>query len=346
VRAPPRPALRTGLLALAGAWAAAGCGEEAAPTRTAQTEQPGPQTAARADPGGRSVVATVNGEPIYGDCVATQASAAGLDRDAALAQCIDFELMAQEAARRGLLADLEVMETRRVEMVRALVEAEFAPTLDDPSDVPAADLHWLWDSQLSRRYNRPELRRATYCRVPLESDAAADGPEAIRARELADEMHAALSGLRGLGAELFPAMCWMASGGREVKTTATPTRPFTREGHYPGGVYAATFAEAAFSVGEVGRVSRPTRTSWGWDLVLVTEIAPALTRTFEEAEPEMREMLVTRPETAEYRRRKFQAWIDRYLGPARIELHLENLPDDQALARSAAPEPGTEEADR
>ncbi len=333
----PSPArLRVAVAALAG-WAAA-CGGDREPPR----QQPATlEVATRADPAGRTPVATVNGEPIYGDCVAAQAGARGIDREAALAQCIDFELMAQEARRRGLLADPDVLETRRTEIVRALVESEFAPTLDDPTDVPAADVHWLWDTQLSRRYNRPERRRATYCRAPFPQDAPAGSPEDVEARALAEKLHAALDAMRELEPARFAALCWMAAGGREVKTTPVVTRAFSRDGRHEAGAYAPAFAGAAFTVAKVGGVSRPTRTNWGWDVVLLTEILPVESRTFEEAEPEIREMLVRDKEAAGYRDRKFQSWIAPYLTRAQVEVHPENLPDDQTLARTAAPsEPG------
>jgi hypothetical protein len=329
--------LRAGRPALVAALAALSCGE---PERTEAppTAQPArPAVATRADPAGRAVVATVNGEPVYGDCVATQAQATGVDVDAALDQCIAFELLAQEAVRRGLAADGDVLEARRTEMVRALVDAEFAHTLDDPSDVADAELRWLWDTQLSRRYNRPELRRATYCRAPLAADAPVDGAEHRQARELADRLHAALSTMRDLEPARFAALCWMAAGGQLVKTTAAPTRQFARDGRYDGGAYAAQFAGAAFSVAQVGQVSVPTRTSWGWDVVLVTEIRPPESATLEQAEPEIRDQLIHRPETAEYRLRKFRAWIGRYLAAARVELFPDNLPVDHALAQRGEP---------
>ena len=314
--------------------AALACGEPERPAAPPPvTVQP---VATRADPAGRDVVATVNGEPIYADCVATQMTA-GSDVDAALDQCVAFELLAQEAIRRGMAADGEVLASRRTEMVRALVDSEFAHTLDDPSDVAENELRWLWDTQLSRRFNRPELRRATYCRAPVASSAAPGGPEHREARKLAEELHAALSAMRGLEPQRFAALCWMAAGGRLVKTTAIPTRPFSKDGRYESGAYAAPFADAAFSVGQVGHVSAPTRTSWGWDVVLVTEILPPEKATLEQAAPEIREQLIHRPETAEYRLRKFRAWIGRYLAAARVQTFPDNLPADHALARRGEP---------
>jgi len=330
----PRAATRTLLAAAALAWS---CGEpapdRAPPSRAAPV-------ATRADPAGRTAVATVNGEPIYGDCVATQAAAEGIDRETALARCVDFELLAQEAARRGLIADRDVLEVRRTEMVRALVEADFAPTLDEPSDVPIADVRWLWDTQLARRYNRPELRRATYCRAPVAKGAAADGPEDQQARKLAQRLFAELDRMRGLDAARFAELCTSLAGDEKVDTTKSATRGFSREGRHEGGAYAASFAQAAFSVAAAGQVSSPTRTQWGWDLVLVTEILPAESRSFEQAGPEIRDKRIHLPETAEYRQRKFMTWLAPLMKATRIEVFADRLPEDQALAHTAAPPAG------
>lgn len=323
---------RAALLLAAAAAACGGRDAEPPPSRP-----PPVAVATRAEAGGRLQVALVNGEPVFADCVEAQMAADGLDARAALDRCIDFEILAQEAVRRGLLADPDVLAARRTEMARALVEAEFAPTLDEPSDVPAADLRWLWDTQLARRYNRPELRRATYCRVPTDKSATPGSPADVEARKLAEELHAALGRMRGLEPGSFAALCAMSAGGRLVNTTAVPTSPFSREGRHAGGFYAASFADAAFAIRAPGQISPPTRTSWGWDILFLTELAPAESRTLAEAEPEIREMLLERPETAEYRRRKFDAWIQRYVAAARIRLHVDNLPAGEALARGARP---------
>jgi hypothetical protein len=129
----------------------------------------------------------------------------------------------------------------------------------------------------------------------------------------------------------------MTAGGHEVKTTAAPTNPFDSKGRHQTGYYAVPFAEAAFTIAEVAGISRPTRTSWGWDILLLTEIVPAESRSFADAEQEIREILVRRPEAAEYRQRRFEVWIRRTLAAARVELFPDNLPDEQALARSAGP---------
>ena len=286
--------------------------------------------ALRAAAAGRTVVARVNGEPIYDDCVARQAGT-GEDLQAALDDCVGFELLAQEALRRGYLDAPEVSDARRREMVRGLIAAEFSPTLDDPSDIPAADIQWLWDTQLKSSYNKPERRRATYCRVGVKKKTPRGGERDLKAKAYAEQIHRAMQGLT-FTPELLAFTCHLASGGRKVRTTTQETEPFADNGGYGGGRYAREFAAAAFSVDKVGHVSQPTRTEWGWDIVLLTDIRPPETTSFAEAEPEIREMLLRSPSTAEYRVKKFLAWFQRYGAGARVELHPEALPDEGALA--------------
>jgi hypothetical protein len=285
--------------------------------------------ALRAAAAGRQVVARVDGEPVYDDCVARQA-AAPKDLRSALDDCIRFELLAQEALRRGYLADPEVAEVRRREMVRVLI-GEFATTIDEPTDLPVAELQRLWEAKLRASYNRPERRRATYCRVGVKKKTPRGGDRDRKAKAYADQIHRAMQGMR-FSPELLALSCHLASGGRKVQTTLSQTVAFDATGAAPTARYAREFADAAFSVDQVGHVSQPTRTDWGWDIVLVTEILPPESKTFAEAEPEIREMLVRAPSTADYRVQKFLDWLQRYAVKARIEVDPGALPEDGALA--------------
>ncbi|HEU5055248.1 MAG TPA: peptidylprolyl isomerase [Kofleriaceae bacterium] len=320
-------------LAITAALCAAACGG-----RSDEPVRPAPATSLRADPAGRTEVARVNGEPVYDDCVARQAAGGARDLRAALDDCVRFELLAQEALRRGYLADPEVTEAGRREMVRGLVDAEFTPTLDDPSDIPADELQQLWDRKLRASYNRPELRRATYCRVGVKKKTPRGGERDLKGKAYAEQIHRAMQGLT-FSPELLALTCNLASGGRKVKTTTQSTAPFDRSGRAETARYALEFAEAAFTVARVGQVSAPTRTEWGWDIVLVTEILPPLAKTLAEAEPEIREMLIRSPKTADYRVDRFLAWFRRRAARAAVEVHPEALPDERALPAPA----GTEE---
>ena len=333
--APPPVAAPAALAALAALVLGAGCG---GPREEETTGAAAPAVAHRAEAAGRAVVATVNGEPIYDDCVRRQAQARGLPAEEALAECIDFELLAQEALRRGYQADPDVLLARRTEMVRELVAAEYVAGIDDPADVPDEDVRWLWKSQLRHRYNKPERRAATYCRVPVSKKTPRDSEKDRAARAAAERIHRAMRGVR-FTPRLLVLACHLASGGRKVHATPAPTEPFSKTGRHDGGFYSKDFARAAFAIEEVGEVSAPTRTEWGWDLVLLTEIRPKERRSFEEAEAEIREQLVRHPETAPYRIQKFEQWIAPFMAAARIEVFEDALGAEPALAGAG---PGAE----
>jgi len=290
--------------------AALGCGERAAPAPPA----PPAEVALRAEPAGRAVVATVDGEPVYDDCVARQAAAHGIGARAALEQCIDFELLAQEAARRGLAADPEALHVRTTEMVRALVMTDYGTTMDEPSDIPAADLRALWDQKIQHLYNKPERRRATYCRVPI-AEKRRGTPADGEARALAARVHRAMG--RSIDAERFAATCASASGGR-AELPPKPLKPFASDGRYAGGRNVPEFTAAAFSV-PAGRPADPIRTRWGWDIVLWDAVVPEVHATPAE---------IAEQALPEIKRAYFPQWVNlvaKSLG-AKIQVVDKNIP--------------------
>src|SRR4051812_6195816 len=66
------------------------------------------------------VVATVDGRPVWGSCVTVQATHAHT-KEVALEECIEFELMAQAAEKRGLATDPDVVDATRTALVNQLV---------------------------------------------------------------------------------------------------------------------------------------------------------------------------------------------------------------------------------
>src|SRR5690349_1737646 len=115
----------------------AACGHSAPPPPPAAAP---PTSEAQPDGADDPVVARVDGHPIYGSCVAAQASHLHLDAHAALDQCVAFELLAQAAEAKGLRDDPDVVDTWRREMVRRLIEVDLGhfATLDDlPPDFTA-----------------------------------------------------------------------------------------------------------------------------------------------------------------------------------------------------------------
>lgn len=242
------------------------------------------------------IVAQVNGRPVWGSCVAAQVTRGAKDAKAGLDECIAFELLAQEAEKRGLAANQEVHDATRTAMVNQLIARDFEDKYKSP-----ADLKEQIDKAIARnahRMHRPELRASSYFRFNAGRSASAEVD--AKAHALADQLAAELAPQRGL----TPAHLNEA-GTRIAATSDVPTKyedvPIApRE----GSRYEQAYMEAVFSVPELGRVSAPARTSWGWDVVLWTDVVPAAERTREELASEA---------FPDLRRAYYQVWVNQIM---------------------------------
>jgi hypothetical protein len=255
------------------------------------------------------VVAQVDGKPVYGSCVAAQLrGGAAADRAAALAQCVDFELLAQEAARRGLAADGEVHEARQRETVRRFIDAEYAAAVRSFDDLPAE----LGAAPLARAHqlaDHPEFREAVYVRAPA-LDAPSGSPDDVWARGLAEEIHAGLADRTELTADEFREIADRIAHGRHLEIG----KPFAFPRH---GRAVEEFAAATFAIPAVGMASAPTRTRWGWDVILLTKLSPESKNTDEELEAAL---------FPELRRAYFTVWAQQFARGVPIEVAEEWLP--------------------
>jgi hypothetical protein len=292
-----------------------------------------PQVSYDEDPAGREVVARVDDVPIYADCVARQmsvdpargSSASALQ--AALDDCVAFELLAQEARRRGLTSDPDAVMTQRREAVRALIDRVFTPLFDSPDDVPRADIERFWP-RLQRYFNHTELRSALHCRFKLKRGTVRNGPEDLEAKRLAGELYPKVAGRKVDLAELIQ-LCGEATA---THAMLVPEKPFTFE---HGGNVDRAYADAVFAVPAAGRVTPPVRTAWGWDLILVTEIAPAVNKSFAEAVPELQQMFFYDPDFEGYRENHFLLWAARFGKGVAVEVHPERIPASEDIQAEA-----------
>lgn len=253
-------------------------------------------------------VATVAGRPVWGSCVSAQA-ARGATRDDALAQCIDFELMAQAAEARGLAMDPDVVLATRTALVSQLVAREYEDKLTKPSDFGA-----FWTRSLERnrgRFDHPEARGSVYVRVNVPSNAPPDVEQAAKQR--IEKIYAALANERGLmkpHIEEIARATDPASG--DLKIAATPAA-------LRHGQLVEPYAAALFSIPEIGRVSPPARTRWGWDVILWDSVVPEVHATEDE---------IVAAAMPEIKRGYFSHWVNQIaksLG-VRIEIVEKNVP--------------------
>jgi hypothetical protein len=251
-------------------------------------------------------VAEVDGRPVHASCVAAQAVARGVGLRDALDACIGFELLAGEAEARGYGERPEVLRTRRREAARALIRGEFDAGFPGPEEVPSRDLEAVWP-RAKGRFDRPEHRFTVSVRAPVPEGEARGSDADLAALSLAEDVHEALAGHTNLEPERFWRLAGEIAGDRLLQR-GEPF-DFARDGA------EEAFAEATFAIPEPGMISEPTRTTWGWDVILLTRVEPETHKSFEEALPELRELMFEPT-----RRRAFIAWAERLRDDARVRV--------------------------
>lgn len=314
-------------LALALATACDG-GRQAKPPRE-PTGASGPLAAtARQRPGeADTVVARVDGLPIYGSCVQAQAARHGAlppdaRRRAGLDDCVAFELLAQEAARHGLGADPEVVRAGKEAAANRLVELEIDARVRGPNDLPP-ELTRRFLERNRWRLHRVEYRASFFVRFPVAKDQPRGGPVDQSARVAAERVAAALAPERGLFIDDVRRRAHELAGAQAMEEGSVDLSDAPR--------LVPSYSDALFAIEEIGRTSAAVRTDWGWDVILWTEALPARTITEQELAAEL---------FPELRQAYFVAW-SKTLGR---NVHVEVDPD--ALAALAprgvdtpAPEP-------
>jgi hypothetical protein len=256
----------------------AGCGSS-----TPATAPVGPPASIVAtDP--TPVVAHVNGRPVYASCVEAQGTAHHLAARAALDECIAFELMAQEADRRGLARDHEVVLATKRALVSRVLQLEFEDGLQDPAAFGDAWPQFLKKYDWHVRHG--EYRASAYVRIPVAAGAPPDAD--AKAHELADRIATTLAPERGLLGDHLRAIA--------ENITGPLTRPCAKETTVPcwdsldayrvDGLEAA-YGQALFAIREPGRATGAVRTEWGWDVIVWTEDVPAAAPTQAELERKM-----------------------------------------------------------
>ena len=299
----------------------AGCGSDAPPPVAAPVTNIAGDLVDPGAGGDDAIVARVDGRPVWASCVAGHVRARGITVDAALADCIDLELLGAEAVRRGLLADAEHQAALRTALVDRFVAESFEDVYRTPADVPRAAV----DEYVKLRaadLDRPEIRTMVYFRAPVAKTVARGSPEDLAAKAFAEEVHAQLAGRDDLFYWDLSVAAKAVANGRRYEYAAPRA----------GGL-EETFGTAAYAVPGIGQVSPPTRTPWGWDVILIVDLAPAAKLTPDE--------LVAK-NTQPFLRWFFDRhWYKELTAHHAIERFPDRLPDEgEGEAPAPAPAPG------
>src|SRR5262249_14422254 len=154
-----RPRLSPAVVALA----AAACGRAAPERAAARSPSPTLHAAARAN---ETPLAQVGDTAIYRGELTEHARATGLSPRAALDDLVAQELLAQEAARRGLADDADVREARAEALVRLFVPTEFGRATASPDAIPESDARPVYDKLRDYFNHGPMLRVWNVCTTP------------------------------------------------------------------------------------------------------------------------------------------------------------------------------------
>jgi hypothetical protein len=208
-----------------------------------------------------AIVATVNGAPVWGSCVAIQAKR-GANKQDALQQCVDFELLAQTADHRGYALDAEVARATHGAMVNELVT-----TYEDGYRNPA-QFGAFWQKAYKQgawRIRHENYRASSYVRVEVPETATPD--EAAAKKVIADRIEAAVANETGLLGPSLLALAQAAAPGVTLKHEDVTA--------YRAGALEDNYARVLFTLPEIGRASQVVRTKWGWDVIVWTDDIPA-----------------------------------------------------------------------
>ena len=272
-------------LVLALAPAAAYAQDSSASSEPPAQEQPAPQ------PGPDTVVATVGGEPITEADLAFAAEDIGADlnqippeqiRAVLLAQMIDLKLMAQAGDKQGLQSD-QLFKLRLEYLTdRALRRAYTKVAISDT--ITAEAIKAEYDKQVAAIPDEDEVH-ARHILVSTEEDA-----KAIKAELDAGGDFIALAKAKSIEPNA-------AQSGGDL-------------GYFKRAVMVKPFADAAFAM-EVGAISDPVQTQFGWHIIKVEDRRPAAKPTLEEMTQQIGQQLYVA---------KYRELFDQLRGAAAIDI--------------------------
>jgi peptidyl-prolyl cis-trans isomerase C len=225
---------------------------------------------------------------------------------------IRFEILAKEAARRGLDRDPEVVQTMKSAMITKLLRAELASGIK-PDDIQEAELRAFYDGN-RERFNKPET-------VRVSAIVVVDKTQADEAARLA-------RGEQGQSNKGFRQLVDRFSTDADSKLRGGDLRYFTREStEVPKPV-----VEAAFGLGRTGEVAGPIAAGGKFYIIKQTGRRSAVNRSFDQARREIQnELYKDRREGAQ------KQFVERLKTKAKIEVFEDNLKKVRVDTSSRAP---------
>lgn len=216
----------------------------------------------------------------------------------ALADLIDFELLAAEAEAAGLAAHPDVAAAVDRAAAAAWLRGDFEAKWT-AEHLPEDTVRRSY-AQNRGFFDHPELREGAHILVTTAEAQRPAGDQDEVARQLAEQIHAALVADPPDGADAFRAAGRAFEAQAEavgLVVKAQSLGKFARRGRY-----ADEFEDAAFAIERAGVAAEPFPSRFGWHIVRLDAIIPEKRQSFAEAEAELRAKIVPEVRRLEFLR--------------------------------------------
>jgi peptidyl-prolyl cis-trans isomerase C len=233
---------------------------------------------------------------------------------------VRFEVLAREAARRGLDRDPEVVQTMKSAMITKLLKAELASGLK-PDDIPEEELRAYFEANRDRFNKEEEVR--------VSAIVLAKKPQA-------DEVAALARGPEGQSNRGFRELVVRYSVDQESKLRGGDLRYFEKDTKdVPQPV-----VEAAFQLSRTGEVAGPIEADKKFYIIKQTGRRGAVSKTYDKVKREIQNELYKGKREGSQRQ-----LVDRLRSKSKIEVYEDNLAKVRVDTSSRAvgfepPEPG------
>jgi peptidyl-prolyl cis-trans isomerase C len=221
---------------------------------------------------------------------------------------IRFEVLANEAERRGYDKDPEVMRVMRQQMISKLLQKDFESKLK-VEDVPDADVQKYYDDHPSEFHQKDEVRTA---QIVVKEKGKADKvlAEVKALPKTPPTMPTAPNAETG-----FRALVTKYSEDPDAKQTGGDMLFFDKD----STKYSKPIVEAAFKLAEVGDVTE-VKTDKGYVVLRLVQKRPGFSRPLPEVKRQIQQRLFR-----DLRNKSMEAFVTDLKKKSKIEIHEENL---------------------
>jgi peptidyl-prolyl cis-trans isomerase C len=222
-----------------------------------------------------------------------------------LQNLIRFEVLAQEAQKRGYDRDPDVVRFVKKRAIEEMMRKELDASLR-PEDIPETELEPYYRAHIDQ-FTQKEAVRVSQI---LVKDRAAATRIAAEARSLGPKDE---KGFRRL-VELH-------SEDEDSKQRGGDLTFLERDGQGAAGELPASVIEAASALTHLGEVSSPVASEKGFHILRLTQRRAGFVRPFEEVKDRVRSLL-----HQERRAKKVEEWVREMRGRVKIEAFEDKLP--------------------